>query len=67
MENATATCFFCSREIAAGTSAAFVTVEGEPSERVYHLSCFENSTTGSRHDRDIWTYRIVDMPKKAER
>ena len=59
MENASRTCFFCSKAIASGTRAAF--------DRVYHLSCFEACTTGSRRDGDVWTYRIVDMPTKDER
>jgi hypothetical protein len=46
---------------------AFVTIKDESSDRVYHLSCFEACTTGSRRDGDVWTYRIVDMPTKDER
>jgi hypothetical protein len=67
MENASRACFFCSKAIAPGTRAAFVTIKDEPSDRVYHLSCFEACTTGPRRDGDVWTYRIVDMPTMDER
>jgi hypothetical protein len=63
MENAPRRCFLCSREIEAGTRAAFVTIKAERADRVYHLSCFEACTTGSR-ELDIWAYRIGDMPAK---
>jgi hypothetical protein len=67
MENASRTCFFCSKAIVSGTRAAFVTIKDESSDRVYHLSCFEACTTGSRRDGEVWAYRIVDMPTKDER
>jgi len=61
MENGSRACSFCSREIATGTRAAFVTIKDERTDRVYHLGCFEACTTGSR-ELDIWTYRIGEMP-----
>ena len=66
MENGTRTCFLCSRQIAAGTRAAFVTIKDERADRIYHLGCFEACTTGSG-ELDIWTYRIGDMPANDER
>ena len=62
-----ATCALCSGEIGPGTRAAYVTVENEAGERVYHVDCFAASTTGSPREGAVWTYRIVETPAEGER
>lgn len=62
-----ATCALCSKKIAPGTKAVYVTVANESAERVYHLDCFAASTTGSAHQGAVWTYRIVGTPAEGER
>jgi len=62
-----ARCTLCSKEIAPGTKAVYVTVENEAGERLYHLDCFAASTTGSSREGAVWTYRIVGTPAEGER
>ena len=58
-------CALCSKDIAPGTRAVYVTVEGESAEQVYHMDCFALSTTGSFRKRAIWTYRVVNTPAEG--
>ncbi len=64
------TCFLCSKQLphARGERLVRATLQQDGFseenliERVFHLTCFDAFTTGSRHTGVIWTYRIIGTP-----